>query len=143
MRIFTSDVAVSLVCWRKSLTLGYRGRSQTISFVFKKQLNAPSMQRINIYIYFSGLGCYLLDRIFFFLVWRKTDSVSHSYWINCLQSVQANRRVTRGRYTEFCSPAGKLVQSVVKSRFYAISPDFNDFNCFLPDFTHFRFLWTI
>jgi hypothetical protein len=35
----------------------------------------------------------------------------------CLRSVQANRRVTRGNYTEFCSPAGKLFQSVVKSRF--------------------------
>ena len=35
----------------------------------------------------------------------------------CLRYVQANRRVTRGNYTDFFSPAGKLVQSVVKSRF--------------------------
>jgi hypothetical protein len=35
------------------------------------------------------------------------------------------------------------VKSVVKSRFYAISPDFNDFTRFWPDFTYFRVLQAI
>jgi hypothetical protein len=38
---------------------------------------------------------------------------------------------------------GEIVQSVMKSRFYAISSDFNDFTRFQPDFTHFRFFQTI
>jgi hypothetical protein len=37
----------------------------------------------------------------------------------------------------------KRVKSGVKSRFCAISPDFNDFTWFWPDFTYFRVLWTI
>ena len=36
-----------------------------------------------------------------------------------------------------------IVKSVLKSRFCAISSDFNDFTRFQPDFTHFRFFQTI
>jgi hypothetical protein len=45
--------------------LGIVGGLKQYYSCFKKQLNAPSMQEINIYIYiFLGVG--LLDRIFFF-----------------------------------------------------------------------------
>ena len=40
----------------------------------------------------------------------------------------------------FCD---RRVKSGVKSRFCTISPDFNDFTRFWPDFTYFRVYWTI
>ena len=42
-----------------------------------------------------------------------------------------------------CMHFVKMVKSVLKSRFFTISPDFNDFTQFQPDFTHFRFFQTI
>jgi hypothetical protein len=32
---------------------------------------------------------------------------------------------------------GEIAKSVLKSQFFAISPDFNDFTLFQPDFIHF------
>ena len=37
----------------------------------------------------------------------------------------------------------EIVKTVLKSLFFAISPDFNDFTRFQPDFNHFRFFQTI
>jgi hypothetical protein len=42
-----------------------------------------------------------------------------------------------------CMTFGEIAKSVLKSRFFAISPDVNDFTRFQPDFTHFRFFQTI
>jgi hypothetical protein len=37
----------------------------------------------------------------------------------------------------------EIVKTVLKSFFFAILPDFNDFTRFQPDFNHFRFFQTI
>jgi hypothetical protein len=36
-----------------------------------------------------------------------------------------------------CMHFGEIAKSVLKSRFFMISPDFNDFTRFQPDFTNF------
>jgi hypothetical protein len=59
---------------------------------------------------------------------------------------RANRQIAAGQlerggkgYGQYMFSA-KIVKTVLKSRFYAISSDFNDFTRFQPDFTHFRVL---
>jgi hypothetical protein len=42
-----------------------------------------------------------------------------------------------------CMTFGEIVKSVLKSWFFTISPDFNDFTRFQPDFTNFWFFQTI
>ena len=60
-------------------------------------------------------------------MWREERRLIQ--WI-CIWSIKANRRSTPGSNIAFLFPAGKLVQSVVKSRFHLIL-------IILTDFIHF------
>jgi hypothetical protein len=69
--------------------------------------------------------------------WRPRD---------CAFNWTTKRRWTAGAGGDIllqCMRSIKIVKSTLKSWFFAISPDFNDFTRFQPDFTYFRFFQTI
>jgi len=70
-----------------------------------------------------------------------------SEWRPCdcafAQPIGAGQLEHRGNILLQCMHFVKIVKSALKSRFFAISPNFNDFTRFQLDFTHFDFFQTI